>query len=215
MGNQNIGYTDTFKYLGVEIDSNLLFKSHTNRLNKNANHKLFLLRRLKNVLTTFASTLVLKSMFLGVLDYGLLFTTVVPNKMIEDLQVIQNHALRAVLNVQDPQDQNVIELHDIVKVKLLKHRMYIQLLMCMRNTFLNNSLPVLERDMVTRANDGATFVLPIPKLKSLRKCPFYLGSQIWNHLPFDIRTTDSKTLYKDFITKGIMNNTIRTIFQHQ
>ena len=154
-------------------------------------------------------------MFLGVLDYGLLFTTVVPNKMIEDLQVIQNHALRAVLNVQDPQDQNVIELHDIVKVKLLKHRMYIQLMMCMRNTFLNNSLPVLERDMVTRANDGATFVLPIPRLKSLRKCPFYLGSQIWNHLPFDIRTTDSKTLYKDFITKGIMNNTIRTIFQHQ
>ena len=159
-------------------------------------------------------------MFLGVLDYGLLFTTVVPNKMIEDLQVIQNHALRAVLNVQDPQDQNVIELVkvnviEIVKVKLLKHRMYIQLLMCMRNTFLNNSLPVLERDMVTRANDGATFVLPIPRLRSLRKCPFYLGSQIWNHLPFDIRTTDSKTLYKDFITKGIMNNTIRTIFQHQ
>ena len=214
MGNQIIGYTDTFKYLGVEIDSNLLFKSHINRLNKNANHKLFLLRRLKNVLTTFASTLVLKSMFLGVLDYGLLFTTVVPNKMIDDLQVIQNHALRAVLNVQDPQDLNVIVLHDLVKVKLLKHRMYIQIMMCMRNSFLNKSLPVLERDMVTRANDGATFFLPIPRLKSLRKCPFYLGSQIWNHLPFDIRTTDSKTLYKDFITKGIMNNTIRTIFQH-
>ena len=32
MGNYNTGYTDTFKYLGVEIDSNLLFKSHTNRL---------------------------------------------------------------------------------------------------------------------------------------------------------------------------------------
>ena len=77
MGNYNIGYIDTFKYLGVEIDSNLLFKPHINRLNKNAGHKLFLLRRLKNVLTTFASTLVLKSRFLGVLNYGLLFTTVV------------------------------------------------------------------------------------------------------------------------------------------
>ena len=120
MGNYNIEYIDTFKYLGVEIDSNLLFKSH-NRLNKNAGHKLFLLRRLKNVLTTFASTLVLKSMFLGVLDYGLLFTIVVPNKMIDDLQMIQNHALRAVLKVQDPQDLNVIELLDIFNVKIIKH----------------------------------------------------------------------------------------------
>ena len=59
MGNYNVGYIDTFECLGVGIDSNLLFKSLINRLNKNAGHKLFLLRRLKNVLTTFASTLVL------------------------------------------------------------------------------------------------------------------------------------------------------------
>ena len=87
-GNDYIGYTDTFKYLGVEIDSNLLFKAHINRLNKNAGHKLGLLRRLRNVLTTQASTLVLKSMFLGVLDYGLLLTIVVTLKMFEDLQII-------------------------------------------------------------------------------------------------------------------------------
>ena len=141
-------------------------------------------------------------MFLGVLDYGLLFTTVVPLKMFEDLQIIQNHSLRAVLNVQDPQDSNVIELHDIVGVKMLRHRMYIQLMMCMRNAFLNYFLPIVDRDMVTRENDGATFVLPIPRLKSLRKCPFYLGSQIWNHLPRDIRTTASKRLFKDFIVNG-------------
>ena len=79
-------------------------------------------------------------------------------------------------------------------------------MMCMRNAYLNNLLPIVERDMFTRGNDGATFVLPIPRLKSLRKCPYYLGSQIWNHLPRDIRTTD-------FITNGILNNTIRTVFQ--
>ena len=36
-------------------------------------------------LTTHVATLELKSMFLGVLDYGLLFITVVPVKMFEDL----------------------------------------------------------------------------------------------------------------------------------
>ena len=78
---QEVGYTDTFKYLGVEIDDLLSMKSHDNRVNKNASHKLFLLRKLRHVLNTHAATLVLKSMFLGVLDYGLLFTTVVPIKV--------------------------------------------------------------------------------------------------------------------------------------
>ena len=63
-------------------------------------------------------------------------------------------------------------IHDVVGVKMLRHRMYVQLMMCIRNAFLNHSLPVVERDMVTRGNDGATFDLTIPRLKSLRKCPF-------------------------------------------
>ena len=133
-----------------------------------------LLRRLRNVLTTQASTLVLKSMFLGVLNYGLLLTIVVTLKMFEDLQIIQNHALRAFLNVQDPHDLNVSELHDIVGVKMLRHRMYFQLSMCMNNAFLNHLLPIVDRDMVTRGNNGATFVLSIPRLKS-KKMPILPG----------------------------------------
>ena len=211
--NVNVGYMDTFRYLGVEIQSDLLFKAHINRLNKNASHKLFLLRRLRNVLTNQASILVLKSMFLGVLDYGLLFVSNVPVKMFDDLQTIQNHALRAVLNIQDPQDLNIVEMHDLVHVKMLRHRMLIQLLMCMRNAFINQSLSIISRNVVTRGNDGATFDLPVPRIELLRKCPFYLGTLIWNQLPYNIRVTDSKPVFKSFITKGIIYNTIRTVFQ--
>ena len=67
--------------------------------------------------------------------------------------------------------------------------------------------------MVTRGNDGATFDLPVPRLKLLRKCPFYLGSLIWNQILYDICVSDSKSVFKDFITKGIVNNTIRTVFR--
>ena len=160
---QEVGYSDTFKYLGVEIDDLLSMKSHVNRVNKNASHKLFLLRKLRHVLNTHAATLVLKSMFLGVLDYGLLFTTVVPIKMFDDLQTIQNHALRSVLNVYDPLDFHVNQLHDIVGVKFLKHRMIIQLMMCIRNAYINKSLPVIQRNLVTRGNDGATFFSTCPQ----------------------------------------------------
>ena len=133
--------------------------------------------------------------------------------MFDDVQTIQNHALRSVLNVYDPLEIHVDQLHDIVGVRFLKHRMFIQLMMCIRNAYINKSLPVIQRDLVTRGNDGATFFLPVPRIKSIRKSPFYWGSQIWNHLPLNIRTTDSKKQYKDFIINGIKNNTIRTIFQ--
>ena len=133
--------------------------------------------------------------------------------MIDDLQIIQNHALRAVLNIQDPLDLNIVEMHDLVHVKMLRHRMLIQLLMCMRNAFINQSLSIICRDVVTRGNDGATFDLPVPRLKSLRKCPFYLGTLIWNQLPYNIRVSDSKPVFKLFITNGIVHNTIRTVFQ--
>ena len=89
-------------------------------------------------------------MFLGVLDYGLLFTTVVPIKMFDDLQTIQNHALRSVLNVYNPLDLHVNQLHHIVGVRFLKHRMFIQLMMCIRNAYINKSLPVIQRDLVNK-----------------------------------------------------------------
>ena len=71
------------------------------------------------------------------------------------------------------QDLHVDQLHDIVGVKFLKHCMFIQLMMCVRNAYLNQALPLIQRDMVTRANDGATFILPIPRIKSIRNCQFY------------------------------------------
>ena len=69
--------------------------------------------------------------------------------MFEDLQIIQNHALRAVLNIQDPLDLNIVEMHDSVHVKMLRHRMLIKLLMCIRNAFINQSLHIICRDVVT------------------------------------------------------------------
>ena len=111
--------------------------------------------------------------------------------------VVQNFALRAVLSGLDPLERNVIELHDIVPVKMLKHCMLSQLMMCIRNAYRNHTLPVVNHNVVTCGNGGAALILPIPRIKFLRKCPFYWGAQIWNSLPYNIRTTDSKEVYRN------------------
>ena len=53
-------------------------------------------------------------------------------------------------NVYDPHDLHVNQLYDNVGVKFLKHCILIQLMMCIRNTYINQSLPLIHRDMVTR-----------------------------------------------------------------
>ena len=65
-------------------------------------------------------------MFTGVLDYVLLCACIVPLKIIDDLLVIQNFALRSFLKINDTLDQNMVELHDVANVKLLRHRMIFQ-----------------------------------------------------------------------------------------
>ena len=85
------------------------------------------------------------------------------------------------------------------KTKKLRCDIYSQEHYYIRIAYRNHTLPVVQHDMITRGNDGAIFILPLPRIKSLRKCPFYWCSQIWNLLPYDIHTTDSKKQYKRFM----------------
>ena len=81
--------------------------------------------------------------------------------------------------------------------------------------------------MITRGYDATTFILPVPRIKSLRECSFYWGSQTHFYmfsgpLPplFACNMLGTyringmpHTYFKDFITNGIMDNTIKTVFK--
>ena len=108
-------------------------KQHAKNILKIGAHKLYMLRHIRKVLTIHAAMSVLKSVFIGVLDYGSIFVNSIPDEMKEDIQILQNHALRCCLNILDPREANVIEIHRQVDVLLSKERMIINLLLCIRN----------------------------------------------------------------------------------
>ena len=60
----------------------------------------------------------------------------IPEEMKENIQTLQNHALRCCLNIIDPRDANVIAIHRQVNVLLFKERMIINLLLCIRNAVM-------------------------------------------------------------------------------
>ena len=101
---------------------------------------------------------------------------------------------------------------DLEKTLLLKDRMIIQLMMCIRNAYWNKSLPVINHDVATRQNNGATFDIPIPRIRHQRNALFYCGSQIWNCLPVEIRINENKDTMKTLIMQGLIDNIVHTQF---
>ena len=73
-----------YKYLGVEIDHLLTMKQHAKNLVKLGSHKLYMLRDVRKMITMQAA--IFKSVFLGVLDYGSIFVSSIPEESKEDLQ---------------------------------------------------------------------------------------------------------------------------------
>ena len=158
-------------------------KQHAKELIKVGAHKLYILRYIRKVLTMHAAMFVFKSVFIVVLDYGSIFVSWIPEEMKEDIQILKNHALRCCLNILDPRDANVLELHRQVNVLLFKKQMIINLLLCVRNAVIDATLKIKTGNIHTRGNDGYTIILPVPRTRNIRKRPFYWGSQIWNTLP--------------------------------
>ena len=65
-------------------------------------HKLYMLRHVRQVLTMRVALMIFKSVFLGVLDYGSIVVSSIPEDLKEDIQILQNNALRCCTNIIDP-----------------------------------------------------------------------------------------------------------------
>ena len=119
---QDLSFVSTFKYLGVDIDRHLNFKSCYDSMYKLVNHKLYLLKLIRPALTVQAALSVGKSMILSLIDYGNIFLTILTQEDKSDLQKVQNKVLRCCLDITDPLDMNILEMHDMVNVDLVDER---------------------------------------------------------------------------------------------
>ena len=143
IGTEALKHVKLYKYLGVEIDNQLTMKQHAKNILKTGSHKLYMLRHIRKVLTMHAAILVFKSVFLGVLDYGSIFVSSIPEEMKGNIQTLQHNALRCCLNIMDPRDANVIAIHRQVNVLLFKERLILNLLLCIRNAVIETTLKTM------------------------------------------------------------------------
>ena len=190
--NQTLEYESTFKYLGVDIDRYLNLKGFFDSMYKLVNHKLYLFKLIRPSLTIDAAITVGKSMILSLIDYGNMFLTSLTQKDQADLQKLQNKVLRCCLDIVDPLDLNVVEMHRLVNVDMVDKRRTNCLLTAIHRGVLGEKYTMVDHGVNTRFNDGKKINLLKPRYDTVRKSCLYTGTSLWNTLNLDLRDKKSK-----------------------
>ena len=103
----------------------------------------------------------------------------IPEESKEDLQILQNNALRCCFNVIDLRDANILALHENAGVQTFKHRLISNLLLCIRNAINDGTLTTRQTAARTRGNDSRTISLSVPRTKYIRKTLFFYDLELF------------------------------------
>ena len=198
MHGTNVDYVSSYLYLG---DNMLTFRKHYVNTFKNVSHKLFILRKIRYMINVKAALDVTKTMLCSIIDYGNIFLSSCTDIELNDLQILQNNAIRCSYSVTDPRDEHVTELHQRANLKTIEIRRKKQILTCI---WRNINKGIIETAKPVRQNRSAaapTIYLPIPRTVMFKKSVFYYGATLWNALPEIVRLCDDIDSFKLEINK--------------
>ena len=195
-----VDYVSSYLYLGVDIDSMLTFKKHYANTFKNASHKLFILRKIRYMINVKAALDITKTMLCSIIDYGNIFLSSCNEGDLQDLQILQNNALRCSYGVTDPRNEHIIDLHKKSNVKSIKLRRKKLILTCYWRNIKKGIIHIANPVRQNRSATAPTIYLPVPKTELFKKSVYYLGAILWNALPANVRLCDDINSFKKEIS---------------
>ena len=196
MQGTTVDYVSSYLYLGVDIDNMLTFKKHFSNTFKNVSHKLFILRKIRYMVNIKAALDVAKTMICSIIDYGNIFLSSINEADLNNLQILQNNAIRCCYKVSDPRDEHIQELHVRANIKLVHIRRKKQILTCIWRNIQKGVVNIAEPIRQNRSALAPTIYLPIPRTTLFKKSVFYMGATLWNTLPRNVRLCDDIDKFK-------------------
>ena len=196
---QKVKTVQHFPYLGVTIDSSLSFDKQVKLLKRNICNKLFRFAKLRKWLTREYSVLIYKCTIRPILEYCSFITTSCNEDGLNQLQRLQNRALRICLKC-NIRKYHIDELHEICDIEMVQRRMDKLLLSLMYTRSLklhvNDGDDITNEGRVTRNNLKVTFALPNLISHFYKRSPYYRGIVLWNTLSAGIQRATSKVKFK-------------------
>ena len=208
LNNTSINREHSVRFLGLNIDQQLTWNTHINKLKSKIASSMFILNRVKkqlphDALKSIYLTLVHSHLMYGITAWGNSSTT---NK----LYLLQKKALRLInnktyLSHTDPlfKQEKVLKLHDIYKVFTALH-VHDILANNLPSSF-NNFFPIInptKHDRITRQNNNLPQTLARTQFSA--RTTYHAIPTLWNNLELSIRTIPSRKRLKDKLTQHIM-----------
>ena len=185
---------DSYKYLGVILDTTLNFKLHVDTLLKTLRYKLYVFSKIRKYLTIHASLCIYKATILPYIDYGDIFYQACSKIYLQKIQDKQTKALKICFNLFGQQDEG--QMHNNANLALLYKRRDSHTLNFMyKRQNIDSYLD--KRDLPTRAHQYTKFLVPNYHLSQFKKSLLYNGAAMWNKLPNDLKQIETYAAFKD------------------
>ena len=201
-GNSSISVASEMKFLGITIDRNLNFKSHTAMISSKISKATGILFRLNNILPQTSLKSLYDALIVPHMLYGLeiWYSTLQSNK--DRIFKLQKKSIRAIQNLRYNEHTSShfqilgsLKLDDLYKLRLLTF-MYIN-----QNLFATNS--DIHLHLTRHRND---IVLPRFRRARTQSSWMYQGATLWNNLPGNLKTLNTVGIFKSNIKQLALNN---------
>ena len=205
-GSTTVRFVSSVKNLGFIMDSQLNFEKQIVDIKKKCFNTIRNIRKIRYLLNTDQCKLIVNSMVISCLDYGNSLYFGVSEKLLNQLQLIQNSASKVVMKKYkyDHINDDLTQLHwlpikkrIIFKIALLTHKALIGL------------APKYLQEMFSYSHHGRRLKLIIPNFRSsYGKRSFSCAApRIYNHLPTTVTTSKDIYQFKNSLKTFLFNLT--------
>jgi len=205
--------SDRIKLLGVTLDTDLTFDDHVNTLTKSAYFHIRALRHFRSCLTEEAAKLVACSIVSSRLDYSNSLLFGMSQKNINKLQVVQNALAKVVLRApwRSHSSDNLRSLHWLPIRERIQFKIATLVYKCRSNaapSYLSSCLADHKPARLLRSSsDFALLKVPTVCTKFSSRGFSSAAPEIWNPLPFSVRTSASLPCFKNNLKTFLFQQT--------
>ena len=181
-----------YNYLGISTDCELSFNNYLNNLGNRVHRKIFQLSKIRKYITEFAAFQIYKQTIMPIIDYCN-FLIMSGNKSdYQDLQILQNNALRICVGYPNGYQLSRVELHTKAKLSGVLQRADMNLLSIMYDESLKES-KIVEPLRETRQTTKIVFKQNRLNNKKYIKSPYIRGICLWDKLNQETQKLPTKT----------------------
>lgn len=194
--------TNVVKYLGIYIDCHLRWDEHVNYVVKKIRKLIYMFKHVKDVLNTNNLMILYKALVESHITYGIIGWGGVLNCHLLRLEILQKRILKVIFN--KPLTYPSEELFRETRVYDIRQLYFY----CIALRIFSEKKNFINHVHQTRSRSMRNISVVLMHTRIGQRCSTYLGPKVYNCIPFEIRSLNSKHIFKKKLKQFLYNSRI-------